>query len=260
VVILVDEYDTPIHSGYAHGYYEQVVDFFRVFLSGGLKDNPNLYKGVLTGILRVAKESIFSGLNNLDVYSLVSHGFASHFGFTPDEVRQLLVDVGEENSMDELREWYDGYLFGGQVIYNPWSVLCYLNRPQDGPRPYWVSTASDELLRGMLLGSGAVMHQDMQTLLRGGFVTRPIQEHVALRDVDTDADAVWSFLLFSGYLKAEGPAGRDALENPIYRLSIPNREVRSTYGSQEVLTIRAIREETQRCRVFNVRHPRPMLI
>ncbi len=229
VVILVDEYDTPIHAGYAHGYYQEVVEFFRVFLSGGLKDNPYLFKGVLTGILRVAKESIFSGLNNLAVHTIVSHRFSGHFGFTRSEVESLAREAGAQDRLGEIREWYDGYLFGGRVVYNPWSVLCYMDNPQDGPKPYWVSTASDELLRGLLLGRGAVTHDEMQVLLGGGSLTRPVQEHVALRDLDLDRSAVWSFLLFSGYLKGEGPHGVDNLDNPLYRLSVPNREVYVAY-------------------------------
>jgi hypothetical protein len=226
VVILIDEYDTPIHAGAARGYLDEVVTFFRNFLSGGLKDSPHLEKGVLTGILRVAKESIFSGLNNLAVYSLLSRSFATAFGFTEEEVRRLAADLGAADQLAELSRWYNGYLFGGQLIYNPWSVLSYLGNQDDGFRAYWVSTSSDEHLRALLLrhGTGA---GEMETLLQGGTIDKPIEENVVLRDLERQPEALWSFLLFSGYLKAT--TVRQGDEGTAATLAIPNREVAMTY-------------------------------
>ncbi len=227
-VVLVDEYDTPIHAGFVGGFYEAVVGFFRNFLSGGLKDNPHLFRGVVTGILRVARESIFSGLNNLAVHSLLGRRYATAFGFTEAEVARLADLAGARNLLDDLREWYDGYLFGGQVVYNPWSVLSCLANPDDGHRQYWISSSSNDLLRDLLTRGGLGSPEALETLLTGGGVERRVEENVVLGDLDRRADAVWSLLLFSGYLKATDV--RPGEETRAV-LSIPNREVLSIYRS-----------------------------
>ncbi|MCC6553180.1 MAG: AAA family ATPase [Polyangiaceae bacterium] len=223
VVILIDEYDTPIHAGYSNHYYSQTVTFFRNLLSGGLKDNASLFKGVLTGILRVAKESVFSGLNNLSVYSILRTEFATRFGFTEREVQALAEGVGEPELMSGIRAWYDGYLFGGEVIYNPWSVLSFLDSADKQLRPYWVSTGSADLVRDLLFAGPEGLHEEMEELLRGGDVDKRIEEAIALRDVAQDPDAIWSFLLFSGYLTAA--AVRVEEGRTWARLRVPNKEV-----------------------------------
>jgi hypothetical protein len=225
VVLLVDEYDTPIHAGFTHDYYDEAIGFFRNFLSGGLKDNPHLFKGVVTGILRLAKESIFSGLNNLAVHSLLSVRFATDFGFTPDEVQTLARLAGAENRLEDVRAWYDGYRFGGEVIYNPWSVLNFLANLDDGLRPYWAQTSANELVQRLLL-RGGLDAADLETLLHGGTIDKPLDESLVLRDLDRRPEAVWSLLLFSGYLKAES---LDGGLRPQVRLALPNREVESIF-------------------------------
>jgi len=227
VVLLVDEYDTPIHAGYVHGYYDDVVEFFRNFLSGGLKDNRHLFRGVVTGILRVARESIFSGLNNLAVHSLLSRRFATAFGFTQAEVEGLCELAGAQEHLDGLRDWYDGYLFGGQLVYNPWSVLSLLDNPDDGFQPYWVTTSSNDLLRDQLTRGGLGEPGDLGTLLSGGAVERRLQETIVFADLERDPETVWSLLLFSGYLRADD-VRRDE-DGVLAALSIPNGEVRSVY-------------------------------
>jgi hypothetical protein len=142
VVMLIDEYDSPIHAGYTHRYYDDVIAFFRDFLSGGLKDNEYLFKGVLTGILRVARESLFSGLNNVDVFGILRPELAPYFGFTEPEVRGPVEAVGQPELLDDIRTFYNGYLFGGEAIYNPWSVLSFLNRSQKELLAYWIDTSS----------------------------------------------------------------------------------------------------------------------
>jgi len=229
VVLLIDEYDTPIHAGYVHGYYDEVIELFRNLLSGGLKDNSHLFKGVLTGILRVAKESIFSGLNNLGVYSILGSRFATQFGFTEPEVEALAGELDAEGALDELRAWYNGYLFGGEVIYNPWSLVRYFDQPENGARPYWVQTSSDDIVRELLLESGSDVTTSVEALLRGDSVQQSISENIALRDIGRREDALWSLLLFSGYLKATD-VQVDAAEI-VAELCIPNREVRYSYTS-----------------------------
>lgn len=220
VVILIDEYDTPIHGAYLHGYYDEAVEFFRSFLSEGLKDNPHLYKGVLTGILRVAKESLFSGLNNVVNYSLLHPEFAECFGFTTDEVTALLRESGESERGALVKEWYDGYRFGDRTIYNPWSIANYLNQRAPKPQPFWTDTADNELLQRLLLERGVGLHGDLQALLSGHGIRKTIADDLVLRDIDRRPDAVWSLLLFAGYLKPTPADGDLRVE-----LTIPNLEV-----------------------------------
>ena len=223
VVILVDEYDTPIHAGFHHDFYDEVGELFRNLFSAAFKDNAHLERGVLTGILRVAKESIFSGLNNLAVHTLLSPEMATHFGFTPAEVEALAEGCHAADKLAAIERWYNGYRFGGQTIYNPWSVLNFLASQDRLPRPYWVQTASNDILRELLIERGIAAAPDLETLLRGGTVTKAIDEHIVLRDVRQNPDAVWSFLLFSGYLKALSaiPVGQKFQTE----LSVPNQEV-----------------------------------
>ena len=225
VVILIDEYDTPIHAGYLNGYRREVVGFFRDLLSGAFKDNPHLFKGVITGILRVAKESIFSGLNNLAVYSLLHSEHASAFGFTEADVRTLAESADALEHIDEIRTWYDGYLFGGQVVYNPWSVLRFLAGRDKRFEAHWAGTSANDLMRSLLV-RGTLESADVEALLRGEAIERSIDENVDLETLMGRPNAVWGLLLFTGYLTAtevhyEGTA-RAAL-------SIPNREVETIY-------------------------------
>jgi len=221
-VLLIDEYDTPIHSGWIHGYYDDVIELFRNLLSGGLKDNPHIYRGVLTGILRVAKESIFSGLNNVSVHTLLSGPFSRWFGFTDGEVDELCRLAGPEADREGVRQWYNGYLMGGHVVYNPWSVLSYLSATSDGFKPYWINTASDEILRRLLIGAGLGIQAELAALVAGGELVEQVSEDIQLRDLGAGGSDVWSFLLFSGYLKARDVRVGD---RTVATLRIPNREV-----------------------------------
>jgi hypothetical protein len=226
-VILIDEYDSAIHTGFSAGYYDAIVGFFRNFLSGGLKDNPHLWKGVLTGILRIAKESMFSGLNNLSVYSMLRPAFSASFGFTSDEVARLAHTVGRERALPEMERWYNGYRFAGEVIYNPWSVLNFLASEDQVLQPYWLSTSSLDLVRDLLLARAGEHAGEIEALLRGKIITKLIDENVSLRDLPLDADLVWGFLLFTGYLTATRVRRKGAFVEA--RLRIPNREVREAY-------------------------------
>ncbi len=228
VVILVDEYDEPIHAGHLHGYAGRIIESLRALLGAALKGNPHLEKAVITGILRVAKENLFSGLNNLGVYSLLRTEFNTAFGFTEGEVAALLERAGRADSLEGVRAWYNGYLFGGEVIYNPWSILCYLDSADAEVRPYWLSTSSNDLVKELLELNALALQPVFQHLLEGGSVERVVDENVALSEIRSNQSALWSLLLFSGYLKAEkrsqGPG-----EEPTHVLSIPNREVRKVY-------------------------------
>lgn len=226
VVILIDEYDTPIQAGYLNGFFDQVTLFFRNFLSAALKDNPSLFKGVLTGVLRVSRENLFSGLNNVVVSSLLDPRYATSFGFTEAEVTEILQASGVVPARrDEIRAWYNGYLFGGEVIYNPWSILSYLHAGV--LRPYWVNTSSNDLIQELLGRRGMGLSDETEALLRGEAVEARIDENIVLRDLDQQPEAMWSFLLFSGYLKTV--AVREEMGEVIASLAIPNLEVRIAY-------------------------------
>lgn len=220
-VLLVDEYDAPIEAGFAHGYYEQIVDVLRGLLGGGLKDNPHLFRGVLTGVRRVAKESLFSGLNNVVVLSLLADPFRTTFGFTEDEVRSVLEAAGHADRMDEVRRWYNGYVFGGAVVYNPWSVLSFAATGR--ARPHWVAPSADTLLRTLFLAGGLDLAKEVPALLEGQPLRRALDEHVVLPDLERNPTAIWSFLVFAGYLKAEHV--EDSPKGIVADVSIPNLEV-----------------------------------
>ncbi len=230
VLILIDEYDEPIHAGHTHGYLAEILNFMRSFLGAGLKSNAHLYKAVVTGILRVAKENLFSGLNNLGVYTLLARPFNTCFGFTEPEVVALLERNGRSDMLPALRAWYNGYLFGGEVIYNPWSVCCFLEREEPRPRAYWLSTSSNDLVRELLERYALELESVFEVLLAGGSIERQLDENVALAEVHRSEDALWSLLVLTGYLKAEEVPG-DAMEGIVHRLSIPNREVREVYAT-----------------------------
>nr|VFK67626.1 MAG: PD-(D/E)XK nuclease superfamily protein [Candidatus Kentron sp. UNK]VFK72855.1 MAG: PD-(D/E)XK nuclease superfamily protein [Candidatus Kentron sp. UNK] len=229
VVLLIDEYDTPIHAGYQSGFYEEITGFMRNWLSGALKDHSSLKKGVLTGILRVARESIFSGLNNLEVAGILEAGpFADKFGFTEPEVARLLDGFELSGKLPEARKWYNGYRFGETVIYNPWSILNFIYKQPALPAAHWVNTSSNDLVRELLESGGAEIREDLEALLAGGSVECAVTEDLPLRDIRGDPEAIWSLLLFSGYLK---PVGIRKYRNRArHRLAIPNLEVESLYG------------------------------
>jgi hypothetical protein len=219
VVLLIDEYDAPLLTAWQYDYYDEVASWFRSFLTAGLKDNEHLFKSVLTGILRVAKESMFSGLNNIAVYSLLAKQ-PEPFGFTDPEVQALLAEYGREGECEEVRLWYNGYRFGETTVYNPWSILNVLGNPRESLRPWWVNTSDNALVKELLLGH-TELSVEMETLLRGQTIEKQIEENVALRELHEDA--VWDLLLFSGYLRTEKVW---VVKGRTYgTLSIPNFEV-----------------------------------
>ncbi len=225
VVLLLDEYDTPIQQAYLRGFYDEAIDFFRNFYAAALKDNVYLLRGILTGILRVARESLFSGLNNVRVRSLLDPEYATSFGFTEAETLHITGAEQQEPLRTKLKKWYDGYQFGDQVIYNPWSILCYLEtRRFDN---YWVSTSSDDMIYDLLARRGHGLSSEVERLLQGESIPKRIDEHLSLRDLDHRPDVVWSFLLFSGYLKPHGFSEEEGTR--LVNLTIPNYEVRLVF-------------------------------
>jgi hypothetical protein len=226
VVILIDEYDVPIQSGYMCNYYDEIISFMRNFLSGAFKDNVNLEKGVITGILKIAKESLFSGLNNLSVCTILSQHYSNKFGFEKDEVVDLLKYYENKSDISDVKDWYDGYIFGKTVIYNPWSILNFLYNPNDGLLPYWINTSSNDLVRELISkGSYKIKEELVENLLKGKPVFKEVNEDIVMADIGKNPENVWSFLLFCGYLK---PLNFHVNEDGdrMCNLVIPNREVR----------------------------------
>ena len=226
-LVLLDEYDTPIHVAFDKGYYDRMIGFMRNFMSLVFKDNTDIFRGVITGILRVSKESIFSGLNNIDVDTILENPMSTSFGFTQEETDRMLDDYSFGSHKEEVKEWYNGYLFGGKTIYNPWSVLSYINK--DGIlAPYWVNTGSDVLLRHLLADGPAQIRDGVEALIQGDPVRSVINDKLAFPDLLAKPANIWSFMLFSGYLKASDPV---LLPNNLteYKLDVPNREVSTVF-------------------------------
>lgn len=227
VIVLIDEYDTPIQHSYFSGIYDQTIAFMRNFLSSTLKDNIYLEKAVLTGILRVARESIFSGLNNLDVYSILKEGYSDKFGFTEEEIEKMLTDFNVVDEIEDFKKWYNGYVFGNTVIYNPWSTLSYLKDKNNYFMPYWVNTSENKIIKTILAKGSDGLKKTFEELLRGNTIETTIDENIIMADIDENENNIWSFLLLSGYLKVVGK--RFEGKEIYYKLSIPNVEVESMY-------------------------------
>lgn len=231
-VILIDEYDIPIQQGYMRGYYEKAVTFIRILFSTAFKDNPHLFYGFLTGILRVAKESIFSGLNNIKVNSILDERYSEYFGFTPEEVQQLTKYYGVPEKYEEICEWYDGYRFGNTDIFNPWSVIGYFG---DGCRAkaYWTSTSSNDIIGEVLGNADEDMLEDLHGLLQGKSVLTRVDTGIIYPQLKENINSVYSFLLITGYLKLVQIKNYDG--EKIYEVAIPNREVLFVY-EREILS------------------------
>ena len=231
-VIIIDEYDTPIQQGHLCDFYNEIVDFMRNFFSGGLKDNPHLAFGFLTGILRVAKESIFSGMNNLKTNSILDNNYSSYFGFTNEEVRDMLAYYDYEDKYQEICEWYDGYRFGNSEIFNPWSVINYIS-DQCFPKAFWQSTGSNDII-GEIIGTATPeINENLYKLFFGNTVTTYVDTSVIYPEVQNNPNSIYSFLLVAGYLKvAEIYPQNDG--NYMCDVAIPNKEILYVY-EKEVL-------------------------
>ncbi|MDJ0838717.1 MAG: AAA family ATPase [Acidobacteriota bacterium] len=225
VMVLIDEYDTPIYAGYRYNYYDEIVAFMRDLLCGALKDNDYLQKGVMTGILRIAKESIFSGLNNLDVHTLLDEPYAQHFGFTSNEVAEVLHDAGLDDRLEEVKNWYNGYRFGSHTIYNPWSIMNLAANPGAACRPYWVNTSDNQLIHDLVTGNNAIPREALETLMQDETVEEVLETNMVLNRLNSRS--IWAMLTFSGYLKPT----ETTIANGrfVCKLTIPNLEVRNFY-------------------------------
>lgn len=231
-IIIIDEYDTPIQQGHTCNFYPEIVNFMRNFFSGGLKDNPHLAFGFLTGILRVAKESIFSGMNNLKTYSILDDGYSSYFGFTEKEVKDMLRYYGKDDKYNELSEWYDGYRFGNTEIFNPWSVINYIS-DNCFPKAFWQSTGSNEIIGEIIQTATPEITKDLYKLLCGEKIAAYIDTGVINPEVQNNPYSIYSFLLVAGYLKVANIYPQSD-GNFMCDVAIPNKEITFVY-EKEVL-------------------------
>ena len=229
-IIIIDEYDTPIQQGYVKGYYDKVICFMRNLFSNGFKDNPYLSFGFLTGILRVAKESIFSGMNNLTVNSVLDNKYSSYFGFTSDEVKEIANYYGVADKYDEICSWYDGYRFGKTEIFNPWSVVNYFSNECE-PRPYWVSTGSNDIISEVLAEADEEIYKRLTSLLNGESFTTFIDTGVIYPQIKNNPSTIYSFLLVTGYLKAIKTTPSFSGDF-MCEVSLPNKEISLVYNKE----------------------------
>ena len=244
-IIIIDEYDTPIQEGYSKDFYDEIIGFMRNFFSGAFKDNKNLSYGFLTGILRIAQESIFSGLNNLTVNTVMDEEYDQYFGFTSAEVHEMLQYYGVLDKEEELKSWYDGYHFGNEEIYNPWSVINYISKGCV-PQAYWVNTGKNEILEDVLKTATEDIAERLYALLQGEKVIARIDQNVVYRSLTEDPANIYSLLLVAGYLKAPR---KDLQADGSYlcEVSIPNREIAAVYKTEilsHLLQIGAITRTT----------------
>lgn len=230
VIIIIDEYDTPIQQAHIDGYYDETIKFMRNFFSGGLKDNPHLAYGFLTGILRVAKESIFSGLNNLKICSLLDYEYSQYFGFTKDEVKEMLEYYDVISKYDEVCEWYDGYLFGETEIFNPWSVINYI-QDRCFPKAFWQSTGSNDVIGEIIDSATPEIIESLHRLLSGENITTYIDTNVIYPEIQKNPYSIYSFLLVAGYLRVAAMYPQND-GNYMCDIGIPNKEIAYVYEKE----------------------------
>ncbi|MDE6760051.1 MAG: AAA family ATPase [Lachnospiraceae bacterium] len=230
-IILIDEYDVPLENAYFAGLYDEMITFICSLFESALKINDSLEFAVITGCLRISKESIFTGLNNLKINSILNQSYAEYFGFTQREVEQILIDYDLSDKTGEVKEWYDGYLFGETEVYNPWSVINYVDTAIENtvafPKPYWSNTSSNSIIRELIEEADSVVKQEIEGLLAGGIIEKLVHEDITYEDIHKTQDNLWNFLFFAGYLKK---IKEQFEEETIYlTLTVPNKEVAGIY-------------------------------
>ena len=224
VMLFIDEYDVPIQTAYVEGYYDEAIKFLKTFYGTTFKDNPYLEKTVLTGVSRVAKESIFSGANNFDVYTILNNEFADDFGITTEEMDKVIEDFGEEDNKEEIKKWYDGYRVGNlEGIYNPWSVINYLAKKE--LRPYWVNTSSNDLIK-LTIKNSMTTKEKIERLLKDEEIEVPINLETVIDGIENNEENIWGLMLGTGYLKVSQVV---SLIDNIYKVKIPNFEIKTLF-------------------------------
>ena len=232
-ILLIDEYDVPLQNSYIQGFYNETINFIRSLLQEALKDNVSLEFAVITGCLRISKESIFTGLNNLDINSILDKQYAEHFGFTQNEVDEMIKYYGLEEKKDEIKDWYDGYQFGMKDIYNSWSVLkCIKNMTIDSnkkPEAYWVNTSGNDIVKKLIKNADAVAKNEIEILINGGTIDKALNANITYNELEENIDNIWSMLFFTGYLTYTEEKREEGAVTSYYGLKIPNKELYYVY-------------------------------
>lgn len=230
VILLIDEYDVPLDKAQQYGYYEQMVNLVRNMFNQALKSNDSLYFSVLTGCLRISKESIFTGLNNPKVLSITTVRFDEYFGFTDSEVKQLLADYALSDHFEDIKHWYDGYRFGEVDVYCPWDVICYCDELQDdpeaAPREYWSHTSDNSIVKRFVYKATKQTRLEIERLINGEAIAKEIRQELTYKELDSSIENLWSVLFTTGYLTNRGKDGKK------YKLVIPNLEIREIFATQ----------------------------
>ena len=230
-VILIDEYDVPLKNAWFHGFYDDVLFPVRSLFESALKTNDNLAFAVVTGCLQISRESIFTGLNNLRILSVTDDSCSEYFGFTQQDVDQMLAFYDLSDRTEAVKQWYDGYCFGNTEVYNPWSVINFVSSCRRNrnalPRPYWSNTSSNDIVRILVEKSDLSVRREIETLIEGSSITKPVHEDITYEDMQSTQDNLWNFLFFTGYLKKLREFQEE--ENIYIEMTIPNREVRYIY-------------------------------
>lgn len=232
VIILIDEYDVPLENSFFRGFYDEMIDFLRSLFESALKTNDYLEFAVLTGCLRISKESIFTGLNNLDIISILNKYYDEYFGFKPEEVKKILNDYSLKDKENIVKQWYNGYIFGDAEVYNPWSVVKYVKDlyidENEFPRSYWANTSSNSIVKSLIERADDDTKSEIEELIAGKIIEKPIHEDITYGDIDSSMDNLWNFLFFTGYLKKAWIKMNE--DNEIVAgLTIPNEEIRIIY-------------------------------
>jgi hypothetical protein len=230
-VILIDEYDVPLENAYFRGFYDEMVDFIRSLFESALKTNSHMEFSVITGCLRISRESIFTGLNNLGIVSILSSNYAEYYGFREREVKKLLDDYGIGNQLSEAKDWYDGYRFGDIEVYNPWSMINYVNGIVNDripyPRPFWANTSSNSIVKELIEKADINTREEIESLMAGCTIEKPVHEDITYNDIYKTQDNLWNFLFFTGYLKAE-KIRMEGVQMYV-TLALPNKEILYIY-------------------------------
>ena len=231
-IVLIDEYDVPLQNSYLRGFYDEAINFIRALLQEVLKDNTSLEFAVMTGCLRISKESIFTGLNNLNINSILDVQYSEHFGFMQDEVDEMLKYYGLEEQREKIKEWYDGYRFGVQDIYNSWSILKYIddvnNNNKKQPEAYWVNTSGNDIVKKLIKNADNITKNEIETLINEGTIEKTLNANITYNELDENTENIWSMLFFTGYLTYTKERRIDE-RTSCYELKIPNEELLYIY-------------------------------
>ena len=255
VIILIDEYDVPLEGAFVHGFYDRMVGFIRGFFENTLKTNDSLNFAVITGCLRVSKESIFTGLNNLRINSVLSDNYGEYFGFTEDEVKKICDDYGMPQKYPEIKEWYNGYIFGNKNVYNPWSSIYYVSDHLANinayPKSYWVNTSSNSIVRDLIEHADDVQKDVIGDLIADGTITVPVHEDITYGEVYDSMDNLWNFMFFTGYFKKVSESFDEEKDQIYITIKIVNREVRYIFINKVDVWFRDKIKETDRSVLFS---------